>query len=334
MGLCALAFGCARGPEGAAGAVTQALTTEVPLFSSEYIYYDQETPHTTAEVPVELPSQGPYRKVTLELKLSCPENACDHWDRPGEFYFQDENGNKVEFARFMTPYRRGGTWQVDVTDLQTLLAGQRTIKVFIMTFVGPRINTQYGKGWLVDAKLIYEAGEPARTPIAAIPIPWADITYGDPLQPTTRSVGVEVPEGASSAGMYMLVTGHGQGNVDNCAEFCKKTHTLKIGEVEVANQIIWRDDCHLNPVSPQSGTWRLPRAGWCPGDMVRPWVADAGLVAPGSHTVSYEVQAYENTCRPDSPVCTGCTLGRTCEFDGGSHTRPRWLVSGFLVLYK
>ena len=27
----------------------------------------------------------------------------------------------------------------------------------------------------------------------------------------------------------------------------------------------WRDDCPQNPVSPQYGTWKFPRNGWCPG---------------------------------------------------------------------
>ena len=78
----------------------------------------------------------------------------------------------------------------------------------------------------------------------------------------------------------------------------------------------------------------LERAGWCPGDMVYPWSADLGAVTAGSLTFKYDVEAYENTCRPESKECKGCSLGTGCAYDGGRHVRPRWLTNGFLVLYQ
>jgi hypothetical protein len=150
-----------------------------------------------------------------------------------------------------------------------VLVGPRVVRVIINTFVGPRVNSQYGTGWIVDAKLTYQAGEPSRVPLAALAISFGDVTCGDPAQPTARTAAIEVFEGVGSASSYMLITGHGQGNIDNCAEFCSKTHSLQLGSA-AASTVIWRDDCHLNPVSPQPGTWELSRAGWCPGDIVRP----------------------------------------------------------------
>ncbi len=313
------------------------LRTEVVLFTAEHLYYDTVAPRTQVDATVALPSQdesNTFRKVTLELTLSCPEtNQCDHWDRPGEFYYLDGDGNAIEFARFMTPYRMGGTWTVDVTDLQTVLTGPLTVRVHITTYVGPNINTQYGKGWVVDAKLTYKAGQPWRVPLAALPLRFGDITYGDPAQPTARSATVEVPEGVGSAGIYMLITGHGQGNVDNCSEFCAKTHTMQIGTAQTST-MIWRGDCHRNPIGQQPGTWYLGRAGWCPGDIVRPWREKLDDVAAGSYQVAYDIEAYENTCRPDSPMCGGCKFSTGCEYNGGNHTRPRFLTNGFVILYR
>jgi hypothetical protein len=332
-------FACAEAGvgDGTTG-LPSTLTTEVVLFEREHLYYDAQMPRTALDVAVALPDQGPhnpYSRVSLELEISCPgiiHGQCDWWDRPGEFYLVDDDGNAIEFARFMTPYRRGGSWSVDVTDLQTLLTGSRTVRVHITTYVGPRINSQYGLGWIVSAKLVYEPGEPERLPVAALPLPFGVVNYGDPAQPTARTASVEIPDGVSSAGIYMLITGHGQGNSENCAEFCAQQHSIGLGGAQLST-VIWRDDCHLNPVHPQAGTWQAPRAGWCPGDVVRPWRADAGAISAGSYTVTYDPEAYENTCRPDSPMCTGCVFETGCEYNGGLHTVPRFVSNGFLILY-
>jgi hypothetical protein len=322
------------GDEDGSGKSDTAGTNDVTLFAAEHIFFDKVMNHTTAESTVMLPTQGPFKKVTLEFKLSCPEgNACDHWDRPGALSYLDADGKPVEFARFMTPYRLGGTWNVDVTDLQPVLRDKLTMRVFINTFVGPNINTEFGKGWIVDAVLKYEPGQPEKLPIAAVPLQFGEVAYGEPTKPPKRTASVDVDGGVSSVGFYMLISGHGQGNLDNCAEFCQKTHSVQVGTAK-AEQVIWRDDCHLNPVSPQFGNWKFARAGWCPGDMVHPWRGDLGEFAPASYDVTYDVEAYENTCRPDSPVCSGCSLGNGCEYNGGSHTNARWMTNGFVILYQ
>ena len=74
-------------------------------------------------------------------------------------------------------------------------------------------------------------------------------------------------------------------------------------------------------------------AGWCPGAIVAPWETDLAL-APGPLTIGYDVEAYTNTCRPDAPTCTGCTLGTGCDYDGGNHTEPSFQQSAVLVLTR
>ena len=41
-------------------------------------------------------------------------------------------------------------------------------------------------------------------------------------------------------------------------------HDVIINE-DVFSTNPWRDDCDVNPVSPQYGTWEYGRNGWCPG---------------------------------------------------------------------
>ena len=67
---------------------------------------------------------------------------------------------------------------------------------------------------------------------------------------------------ASSYALRTFVTGHGQGNADNCAEFCGKTHTLTAGKTPHA-KMIWRTDCATTaaPEASKGPTSTRARAG-------------------------------------------------------------------------
>jgi hypothetical protein len=292
------------------------------------------------EQSVAFPPHGPWKTVTMRLTLSCPQQGCDPWDRAGALGVKDESGNHVrEIARFMTPYGVGGSWNYDVTDLQPMFTGGRTMRAFIDTWVD--------SGWVVTVRFDFKAGTPARIPVKVLPMGWKDgdnvdrgrVVYGDP----NRSIGSQMPErtihlpasGFSQARMFVITTGHGQGNAQNCAEFCPKKHYVVVNG-QAKETVIWRDDCEFNPINNQGGTWQYDRAGWCPGADVKPWIVDLGTsLAPGSQAkIRYDVEGYENTCRPDSPVCTGCVFNTPCSYDGGAHTEPTFLVTAHLVLYK
>ncbi len=79
-----------------------------------------------------------------------------------------------------------------------------------------------------------------------------------------------------------------------------------------------------------------PPVASAPGAEVRPWIEDVSAALPAGATtqVRYDVEAYENTCRPDAPVCTGCSLGTGCEYDGGNHTTPVYELSAALTLFR
>ncbi|MGH1342816.1 MAG: peptide-N-glycosidase F-related protein [Nannocystales bacterium] len=317
----------------------------IPVFEGAHIFWlgwDEGQNQRELDFEVELPEPGfTYESVTLTLRLSCPDGLCDWWDRKGSIGLVAEPGREEppvwELARFVTPYRVGGTWTLDVTALQTLLTGQQTLRLYIDTWVGP--GHANGDGWIVDAQLEYTGGVPDLVPTRVIPLwPRQQLTLGDPLNPLPDQLAaapLEVPPEAAKVELWSVITGHGQGNLDNCAEFCQLAHGFLIADAPV-QRTIWRDDCDQNPVSGQQGTWTLPRAGWCPGDMVQPWVEDitAHATAGTSVEVVYDVTGYENTCRPDAPVCMGCALGTGCEYDGGNHTPPEVQVSSAVIIYE
>ncbi|RMG95624.1 MAG: hypothetical protein D6705_13265 [Deltaproteobacteria bacterium] len=313
---------------------------DIPAFSAEHVYFLPDDNRRQVDVEVEFPeSDLSYETVTLSVDLTCPNgDACDWWDRLGWIGIVENAGTDderiVELARFVTPYRIGAAWSFDLTMLRPLLAGPRTIRLFIDTWVGP--GHANGEGWVVDATFAFRGGVPDPLPVWVLPV-WHQTTFesGNPAAPYTDHVppaDVALPEPADVVLLQSLITGHGQGNAENCAEFCQKTHGFLVGDLPV-QRVVWRDDCDQTPAQPQQGTWTYPRAGWCPGAEVRPWVEDvtAGVAADGTASIVYAMSDYENTCRPDAPVCMGCTLGTGCEYDGGNHTMPRYVLSAHLV---
>lgn len=305
----------------------------VVAFDGEHVYFGDPN-RRVVDVPVSFPPAAlSYERVTLRFALRCPNDRCDWWDRLGWLAIVDGE-QEIELLRFITPYRLPGSWEVDVTDLRPLLAGDVTVRVFIDTWVGP--GHQNGDGWLVDASFDLVGGVPEREAIAVTPL-WAPagVAYGDPAAPPARTATAALPADATAATVRLFVTGHGQGNAGNCAEFCARDHHLDIAGNRLTRNV-WRDDCETTAVPDQYGTWELPRAGWCPGDTVDPWAVDFGVgtAAGTAIAIGYDVEPYENTCRPDSPSCTGCTLGTGCDYDGGAHTPPTYYLSGVLVSFR
>ncbi len=324
-----------------AGPVPGADATVTP-FDKAHLYFTADDNQRVVDAPASFPASGAYAQIILHLTLACPQGGCDPWDRLaslGVVTAKGQGGDPdtvVEIARFITPYHVGASWDLDVTDLRPLLTGDLTLRAFIDTWVGP--GSSYGAGWLLTASFEMKGGIPAMLPVAAIPV-WTPraVTYGDPKKPVADSAPpatITLPP-ASAYAVRALVTGHGQGNAGNCAEFCGKTHTLTAGATPHP-QKIWRTDCAKTAAPNQQGTYQYSRAGWCPGADVLPWIVDvtADVPAGGSATFAYEPQAYENTCRPDATPCSGCTLGSTCDYDGGNHTEPFYQLSALLIAYR
>ena len=308
------------------------------------VYFTGSENRRQVEQPVTFPpANEAFSSINLHFALSCPAGSCDPWDRVGSYGLVLANGSEsptyVELSRFITPYGVGAEWDVDVTDLRPLLTGEQTSRVFIDTWVGP--GSGFGNGWSVTATFEFVGGTPAREVLAAIPV-WQGanenrrLVYGDPARSIPSQlplVDVALPDGTTSAALRTFITGHGQGNADNCAEFCPRDHTFTVnGTPTTAN--IWRDDCRTTAAPNQQGTWQYARAGWCPGAKAYDWTIDLGAVSGPTLNIGYDVQAFENTCRPEANPCAGCTLGSGCAYNDSSHTEPNYQVSAVVIAYK
>ncbi|NNE43830.1 MAG: T9SS type A sorting domain-containing protein, partial [Gemmatimonadetes bacterium] len=113
------------------------------------------------------------------------------------------------------------------------------------------------------------------------------------------------------------------------------THSV-VADGTTFSHSLWRSNCTLNTCSPQGGTWASPRAGWCPGDKAAPWNVDVtAAVTPGTTaTLDYQIEAYENLCRPNNPTCVAGVTCTDCNYNTTGHTEPHYTIHGTAILWK
>ena len=197
------------------------------------------------------------------------------------------------FSRFRYTYGNnlslgtGWTWTFDVTDYRTLLSDS--------------VHLSAGN-WqeLLDMKFEIIKGTPPRNIIGIQTIYSGGYDYGnanDPIDNYLLPVTVNIPANAVTARWKSRITGHGMDTPENCAEFCPKNHYFKVNGTQQFSKLVWRDNCDVNPLYPQGGTWVYDRSNWCPGAEV--WTYDFELtpfVTPGSAAVlDHDVQPYSST---------------------------------------
>jgi hypothetical protein len=206
--------------------------------------------------------------------------------------------NRYEIGRYITPYGNslslgeGFTWTYDVSDYRTLLHDSVDIEAF---------NQQE----LVDLSFEFIKGTPPRN-VTGIRNLWnGDFWYGTArsIEEDLKPLTVKIPDSAFSSLLKMRPTGHGGGDQENCAEFCQKDHWLMVGDTERFRKTVWRDDCGLNPVYPQGGTWVYSRTNWCPGADVETYDIElTPWVKPGdSVRLDYNVEPYTTNGAGNTP---------------------------------
>ena len=268
------------------------------------------------------PTQGTdFHRVNMVFTLGCASSGCSDWDytvlikvlhRTGEMdstYTLDtlstnplvidtnwtpfEVIEPYELGRMITPYggymANGGygydnNWEhryvYDVTDYQSILRDSVEIEV-------------HYQGWSsgFSATLDFEMieGTPARNLIKMQnvyrPRGFSFRNTADVELNHLPAVDIPLESTTQFAALHVLPTGHGFDNSLNCAEFCKKDYYVKLDGQTRFTQSMWRDDCGLNPIYPQGGTWLYDRANWCPGTKawtyehdLSPWIG-AGQTA-------------------------------------------------------
>lgn len=220
-----------------------------------------------------------YRKVYLNFTLGCG-GGCSGWDYTVDIYIVKKNhtrqGNSIttyEIARMITPYGGyyAGAWtnpyRFDVTDFSSLLHDSVEVEVFY-------------SGWTnqFTAQCSFEVitGIPDHNPYSVTNMWSGSFPYGSAGNPISNYLPAEIVKvdtGAHATRLRILQTGHGEDD-NNCTEFCANYQHVFINGVERFTPLVWRDDCGMNALLNQAGTWLYDRANWCPGDLVNPYLDD------------------------------------------------------------
>lgn len=297
-----VAFGAVAGDKATSASVDDVVVrwsnpskpTDPPLSVIAIDKWLNNADHHKIEREVEFPADNyPYGRILCTLTLDKPEAGYDPWDRSAAIYVYDETGERFEVLRYITPYRRGHRWTVDVSDFRPLLRGRKRVAVECGT---------YGQGWLVSVEFRFHKGPAERYAYAVKNLWTGSPEYGNPEKPMDDFFvpqRLKVDQAAIGGKLRFTVTGHGMSpNSENAAEFMRRGRTVTVGGKQFYN-VLWKEDNYLNPCRPQGGTWKYDRAGWAPGDVVTPWEIDiSALIRPGEElTIEYEPDPYVNQNR-------------------------------------
>ncbi len=200
--------------------------------------------------------------------------------------------NRFELLRYITPYGigldlgaqgdgEGFTWKIDVTDFAPLLADSVELSAG---------NNQE----FLDMKFVMIEGTPPRDVQRIENVYNGSHRYdaqieSDFLVPKTFQSTVN----EKGAKLRLTNTGHGFGGNLNCSEFCPTNNDIKVNSVKRYGQFLWRDNCNMNPVFPQGGTWIYSRSNWCPGaEVYNDEYELTPFYTPGdSFTIDYDMQS-------------------------------------------
>ncbi|MCB0820723.1 MAG: hypothetical protein KDC13_08875, partial [Bacteroidetes bacterium] len=227
----------------------------------------------------EFPAQGTqFRKAWISMNYKCPPGEnCGEWDYLDYIFLRRKGGvnaesENLEIARFITPYGNSfnsswsADWEIDITEWEQLLRDSIEIE-----YVHGGYETNVGKGWLINLSFNFIEGTPARELIKVNRLWNGSFSYGNesnPINSQLQDQTITLQPETKSYSFRICQSGHGNVAPDGCSEFCPKTRTLFNNGNEFDTRLVWRDDCGLNAVFPQAGTWIYDRGNWCPGQMV------------------------------------------------------------------
>ena len=274
---------------------------EVEVF--HHVMTDNQKTAYEAEVD-RPPGDWGFGRVILTLDIHDGGRMWDEWDRNGMVSVFDDEGTKRGIVPFITSYRTPCHWDVDVTHFRPYLAGKRRFEIAAGT-------TFYkNRGYLMSVSLAFYPGTPDLEPYRIVPL-WngqahygsAENHYQDFFPPQT----VAIDEEAKAARLWMTVTGHsqvGEFTPSNRALLFRPAPDAPVDALARFESVLWKTDVYLNPNRPQFGTWQFSRAGWAPGDLVRPWEIDlTPHVQPGAEAeLRYEPEPYDFGDDPRQPA--------------------------------
>ena len=241
--------------------------------------------------------------IKMYIRLECPSGGCDPWDRFANILVKNSDTNQwYEMARHITPYGVGNSvldrgLEVDVSDFKSLLVGNVELKTYAETWVS--------SGWVISIEFDFLVGEPDYKYYQITPViqfnnnSLSGVPYGGEngvteLDETKFDLKKSISLGSNikSAHFRTIISGWGHATPADsdgraCAEWCFRTHKIKIDNIDKFSHYMGPIGCSSNPITNQGGNWSPDRAGWCPG-MVVPVRIDQFNSDISNSTINFE----------------------------------------------
>ncbi len=292
------------------------------------------SPPSDDDIWVEFPNTATtYQKIIMKFTLGCGTPNCSGWDYTVNASLGKKSGtwdstvvsidtllhdttwnysqhvDFMEVGRLITPY---GTYMAgnsngfnnswthpfyyDVTDYASVLKDSVNVRVHY---------DGWSDAFSARVEFVFIEGPPTRTVESVKEIYHLGVGYPNSagFESVVSAKTFSISPNVTSAKVVIHMTGHG-----GDGEFDPHYIHLKVNGNEVYSRYLWKDDCDVNPVAPQGGTWIFPRANWCPGDKVpvieadiSPYITpgqnvtldlDMDDFTPGANGYSYGISSY------------------------------------------
>jgi hypothetical protein len=251
---------------------------------------DERTTDRIFEVDATLPdaaTMAGYDTLEIDVTVNCTFRnffACSEWDRiarvevcpSGECTCPPDtpecsNGDlRREVVRWITPYWRNGwrRWIMDASDVLSLLGDGGSTRFRVV--MGPSWERPTERNLRIAVRLS-NTGRGERSEGAELAFRGGafNASYND-----REPYRFTPPASARRVELVTLISGHGQDQNTNCAEWCDHNHSFEVNGAALARiepepgtrsfrGCAQRADEGVPPG--QGGNWALQRAYWCPG---------------------------------------------------------------------
>jgi len=215
-----------------------------------------------------------FDTLEVDVTVHChhdPQN-CSEWDRIAYVWACDDEAceTRYELVRWITPYSRPGLrrWVMDATPMLSMLrdGGERTFRVEM----GPGWEAATERDVAVSLRLSTRGDLPRAT---GFELAFRGGGFNAEYNARYEPFPFTPPGGAARVELVTIISGHGQTDGDNCAEWCNHEHHFEVnGNLHLvsypgqAGQPFGCAERVIDGVPPgQWGNWAPLRAGWCPG---------------------------------------------------------------------
>lgn len=252
--------------------------------------------------------------MEIDVEITCPHRnpfACSEWDRIALIRLCTEYDAadietctaSTEVVRWITPYWRRGRrhWVMDASPFLAL----------VQEGGAHRFRIEMGPGWergtermaTMSVRLSnQDKGLKSRSVERAFGGGGFNADYNSTKEPFAFTP----PADATRVEIVTIISGHGQTNGDNCAEWCNHEHYFTVNDsttqhevsyVDIGNPVGCAARAGEGAVPGQWGNWSQSRAGWCPGLPVETIRFDitSEVTLGAENTLNYQASFNGNT---------------------------------------